>query len=242
MKKDFTLIELFTSVLRRTCRLCVCSGGRNMAFTLIELLIVISIITIMAGLLLPALSKAKEKTRAICCASNLKQIGLAFQQYVQDNNDYMPFGYDINCTVYSGFAGESNPKWYILLASYLNTKIKSCYTLDTPINRAFFCPSDTDRTTGSSYGIPHTAFACMPLSGNLRWGKLNGLVNSPSQIGLMADAKKNTYGMFNWQSLDAIVIQHHRNNLLFMDGHIGSLSYGELLIGRFMESSTYKYK
>ena len=66
------------------------SKGFRLAFTLVELLVVIAVIAILAALLLPALSSAKQKAWTTACNSNLRQIGLGLKMFADDNNEFYP--------------------------------------------------------------------------------------------------------------------------------------------------------
>src|SRR6185295_7109401 len=97
------------------------------AFTLIELLVVIAIIALLAAILFPVFARARENARRASCQSNLKQMGLATAQYVQDYDDRLP-------AYYLDDAGNHCPITNVLWYSGLLP-----YTKNTQI---FLCPSE----------------------------------------------------------------------------------------------------
>ncbi len=99
--------------MRRTSS--IRAGTRPEAFTLIELLVVIAIIAILAGLLLPALAKAKAKGKQTFCLNNVKQVGLALTLYVDDWDGKTP----PNTDNVNNFATTATPNYFGVLIPYL---------------------------------------------------------------------------------------------------------------------------
>ncbi|MEO6036253.1 MAG: type II secretion system protein [Verrucomicrobiota bacterium] len=112
------------------------------AFTLIELLVVVAIIGILAALLFPVLSKAKEAGRGTACLNNLHQIGLALQIYVSDNNNRLPIMRDKLMATNSPPATNDAPAAVDVV---LQNNLGNSNVLHCPSDPKFFAE------TGSSY-------------------------------------------------------------------------------------------
>jgi len=196
------------------------------AFTLIELLVVMAIIAVLAALLLPVLSNAKAKAKAIQCLNNLRQWGLATQVYIADNDELLPpEGHPTPSA-----ADLANPHylaWYIQLPEVLKLPHYADMPWRTnpvinPGNCIWICPSNPRRCNGSN------------LTNNLFHYCLNENVNGTSAGNnqkwryYMVSKPSTLVWMFDSRSLPAVNsvggahtnLHNHGAQFVFLDSHV----------------------
>lgn len=195
---------------------CGFRGSLRSAFTLIELLVVISILSLLAALLLPTLGRAREAGRATACLSNLHQLGLALQLYVQENHNRLPFMSDVFPGTTNTYAGPEQ----VLSSQLGNTNVLHCPSDRWPADQVKAIPQAGPtffEQTGSSYA----------------WNDLlNGqdadhlvvlnLNFDPHQMPVMYDKEKFHHARGDDKAKNFLYADGHIKNLLTIAGTVRS--------------------
>ena len=177
-------------------------------FTLIELLVVIAIIGVIAAFLVPVFGRARENARRAACTSNLRQIGMAFHMYIDDNDFKLP-----------PYWKSSTDFWGTRINGYMDDE------------NVWHCPNfkDSKLEDGStSYG--YNIFGLNDQEGGWEWsGKDISQVKYPSQCIMIADSGPYNGGESpgcsvisrNYQAMPVGDRHSGGANVLFVDGHVG---------------------
>ena len=196
------------------------SSSATKAFSLVELLVVMAVILALAGLLLPALVRSREKARLAQCTGNLRQWGLAFRMYADDNDDFLPRR---GQGVQPLFQINRTADWFNALPPYfgLNTFEQMISNNTPPVAYAssvFVCPTADD--AGGNYFLPYGMN--MNLSPwNLPAATKLSQVIQPLLVVAMADTAGNFASTYPSAKPYSPVARHtHRVNLLFLAGQV----------------------